>query len=164
MGSFLNTLGRVSLGVATGGLSEISDGIGLTNIYGGNGRSSPSYNPDEANAQLFREDYQRYQDTYQPLEDRLFQRYATWGQDTRGAQSSAISTSNRYFEQAEGQDARQMKSYGIQPNQEERASMRRQYDVAAATSAINAANTVGREMDDAKYGLMGGMSPYRQGG
>ncbi len=137
---------------------------GLQRILGAPSETSAKFNPDEANAQLFREDYQRYIDTYQPLEDRLFQRYATWGQDTRSAQSSAISTSNRYFEQAEGQDARQMRSYGIQPNQEERASMRRQYDVAAATSAINAANTVGREMDDARYGLMGGMSPYRQGG
>lgn len=120
-------------------------------------------NPEEVSANLFREDYNRYLDTYQPLEDYLFNSLDGWGDITNSAQNSALTRSNRQFEKAEEAQNRNFASYGIDPSPEQKASLRRQYDIAAATSAVNAANSTGRQMEDLKYGLIGGYSPYRAG-
>lgn len=129
-------------------------------------KSPEDYNnlePDEMAASIFRQDYNRYQQIYQPVEDYMFQQLANWQPLTQEAQQAAIFQSNRQFKNVAGQQERQFRSLGIEPTAEQKESLSRHMDMQAAQSAINAANTTGRNMDSLKYGLIGGFGPYRAG-
>lgn len=114
-------------------------------------------NPDRAAAQLAQNEYARNVDMYRPLEDYLFDSLANYQQKTVTSQRSAIMDSNRNFEQGQEQDARQFKSFGIELDADQKKSLSRQYDIAAAKSAIDAANRTGTAMRDTRFGLLGGM-------
>lgn len=119
---------------------------------------------DEMQAQILRRDYQRYQSTYQPLEDLLFSRLGNWDTETANAQNLAMQDVERGFKSARGSQERELRSYGITMDPQQRQAADRKFDLAAATSAVEAANRTGQQMEDLKYGLVGGFSPYKAGG
>lgn len=119
---------------------------------------------DAMQAQILRRDYYRYQNTYQPLEDLLFERLGNWDNETSNAQNTAMQDVSRGFRSAKGSQERELRSYGITMDPQQRAAADRKFDIAAATSAVEAANRTGEQMQDLKYGLVGGFSPYKVGG
>lgn len=133
--------------------------VGDSNRY-----AMSNFDPEEANAQLVRQEEQRYESTYAPLEDYLFQSLGNWQGLVEQEQRIAMEGIGRQFDKSMGQTERRNRSYGIEQTPEQKAALRRQYDIAAATSAVNAANTTAKTLQDTRYGLVGGFSPYRTGG
>lgn len=168
--SATGALGGGASGAATGGALGGPWGAGIGAIGGallGGFMGGPAKTPtnpfDKMNAQLAREDYMRYVDTYQPIEDYMFQSLGNWDERTALAQTEAMQLSNRAMGQGQEAFNRQQNSYGIQQTPAQKQALRRQYDIAAATSAVNAANVTGQQRTDQKYALMSGYSPYKVG-
>ncbi len=124
---------------------------------------APNLDPEDMAAQVAKDQYANYMSTYAPVEDYVFQQLANWQPLTQEAQQSAIFQSNRQYGNVQRQQERQFRSFGVDPTPEQKESLKRQMDVSAALSAINAANTTGRQMDDMRYGLVGGFGPYQGG-
>lgn len=106
-------------------------------------------------------EWSRYKDVYRPLEDYLFEQLGNWGPITEKAQQTAMGDANRQFALGRQSSDRQMRGYGVSLNTDQRKSMDRQYDMAAATSAIGAANQTGQQMDDMRTQLVGGFQSYQ---
>ncbi len=156
------------LGNTVDGFADKLDPLGLRDPFGlfkskKRGNSGPS--ADSIQADLLRRDYARYVDTYQPLEDYMFQQLGNWGANTEAAQQVAMNDVDKSFGQARAGQERDFRSMGLQMNPQQSKSLERNYDIAAAKSAVEAANRTGEQMTDLKYGLMSGSSPYKpQGG
>ncbi len=132
-------------------------------FLGGSGDTGPS-KADLAQAEMLRRDYARYTDTYQPLEDYMFGQLAGWDQKTLSNQNAAMQRSDNAYEQTRESYDRNNRGLGIKPTAEQEKSVERSFDISAALSAVNAANTTGEQMEGLKYGLQGGYGPYRPGG
>lgn len=120
-------------------------------------------NPDATQADILRRDYLRQQTMYRPLQDLLFENLVNWEEETRTAQQSALIRTQRNFRQGQESFGREIGSYGIQLNPEQRKSLDRQYDISAARAAIDAANKTGTQMNDTRMGLVGGLQGFRPG-
>lgn len=127
------------------------------------GRDVGSWQPqsaDEQSAYVAQQEYNTYIDTFRPVEDYLFQQLASWNDISMAAENDNMRTVSKSFEQAQGAFDRDTKSYGIQMTPEQRQSIRRNFDIQAAKSAVEAGNRTRRQMEDMKYQIGFGVSPY----
>lgn len=135
----------------------------------GSGYQSPTSrldpdDPSDVMANVLREEYNRNIDMYRPLEDYLFENLNRWGDITKSEQNAAYGRSQEMFRLGKESYERDLRSTGTVLNMDERKSLTRQYDIAAAKSAIDAANQTGRGMDDMRLGLVGGFGGYKSAG
>jgi hypothetical protein len=116
--------------------------------------------PQKLQAYVAQQQYANYLDTYRPVEDFLFNRLSSWDDFTSQQASTNMYDAGRAFQNAQDSYARQTRSYGLQLSPEQQKSVQRRFDLSAALSAVNAGNRTKQNMDDAKYQLGFGYSPY----
>lgn len=154
-------IGGAASGATSGAMIGGPWGAAVGGVVGGLaggflGGSGQPYDPTKQQATLAREQYNQWLDMYSPVEDMLYARAANWDGLTESAQNTALQRTGQKFEQSEESTNRQLRGYGITLTPEQKASTRRRYDIAAATSAVNAANMTGRAMDQQESALLGG--------
>lgn len=134
-----------------GGLVPGSMGNG-----GGNGASGTSLN--DMYAQLTRDQWSTYVNTFVPIENQLI-KYATDPNVVTQAQAKASTGVNAAFAQQEGATGRRLAGLGVTLSPEEAAEQKKQYGLSRSLADVQAQNMAGDVTRQRQQSILGNPAP-----
>lgn len=108
----------------------------------------------ETMAAIARRDWERYKETFMPLEDYLFQYINNPGY-RQGVVSDNLQNFNSAFDSAQAGNDRNLQRYGLQLSPDETQSQQRMASLQKGLGQVEAINRTNRVLKDQEYRILG---------
>jgi len=157
MGLLGGVLGGVG-GFLVGGPAGAAAGYALGNGIGGGNSAPQGTSANDAYAQMTRDQWSTYVNTFVPIENQLI-KYATDPNVVSNAMQKASTGVNTAFNQQQGATARQLKGLGVTLSPEEQAEQQKQYGLNRALSDVQGQNMAADVTRQRQASVLGNPAP-----